>query len=397
MTMALLRSNTVLRLFEAAILFATAAPFALGQAHAPAKPSRTLPLTKFYDTPTPLPAGKPGQLIRSEPFGEYYLPYEVTALRILYHSLSPSGEDVAVSGVVLVPDGAPPADGWPIIAWAHDFTGAARQCAPSLQKNLNEGPLLSMYVSLGYVVVVSDYAGLGTKFPNTALDMRSNALDVIYSIPAARAAWPQLGAKWLVMGYSEGGLTAVAVAEAASEVGDSNYLGAVAIFGVAEAQDLFKRQAQGPDDRVLAYLAYGIKTVFPEFRVEDILTDKAILQYQRASQTCGAASELRLAANEMLKPGWENNHYVKQFLTRNTPGQKPARDPLLLISGEADPAVPSLFTSKVVARFCKQKTRVLFVTYPGLNASAVLGNSVSEQLSWIRARFAALPAPSNCP
>jgi hypothetical protein len=50
-----------------------------------------------------------------------------------------------------------------------------------------------------------------------------------------------------------------------------------------------------------------------------------------------------------------------------------------------------------VGQLCAQKDRVLFVKYPGLNASAVLGNSVSEQISWIKARFSGLPAPSNCP
>src|SRR6266404_1077127 len=196
----------------AAALFAGATAFAQSQAPAPpAKPAhapRTLPLTKFYDTPNPLPAGKPGELIRSEPFDQYDLPYEISAVRILYHSRSPSGGDVAVSGVVLVPDGTPPAGGWPVIAWAHDFIGSARQCALSLRRNLNEGPLLSMYVGVGYAVVASDYAGLGTSFPSAALDMRSNALDVIYSIPAARAALPQLGAKWIAAGYSQGGLAA---------------------------------------------------------------------------------------------------------------------------------------------------------------------------------------------
>jgi hypothetical protein len=148
-------------------------------------PPRTLPLTKFYDLPKPLPPGKPGELIRSEEFDEYHLSYEVTAVRILYHSRSPRGEDVAVSGVVLLPQGALPAAGWPIIAWAHDFTGAARQCAPSLLKNLNQGPLLSMYASLGYAVVASDYAGLGADSPFAALDARSHAMDVIYGVTAA--------------------------------------------------------------------------------------------------------------------------------------------------------------------------------------------------------------------
>src|SRR5258708_23572948 len=116
--------------------------------HAP----RTLPLTKFYDTPNPLPVGKPGDLIRSEPFGEYDLPYEISAVRILYHSRSPNGEDVAVSGVVLVPRGTPPAGGWPVIAWAHEFIRSTRQCAPSLLRNLNKEPPLPMYGAAGYPV-----------------------------------------------------------------------------------------------------------------------------------------------------------------------------------------------------------------------------------------------------
>ncbi len=393
-------SSASLKALWAAALFAGATAFAHSQAPASAKPShapRTLPLTKFYDTPNPLPAGKPGELMRSERFDEYDLPYEISAVRILYHSRSPSGEDVAVSGVVLVPDGTPPAGRWPVIAWAHDFIGSARQCAPSLLRNLNEGPLLSMYVGLGYAVVASDYAGLGTSFPNVALDMRSNALDVIYSIPAARAALPQLGTKWVAAGYSQGGLAAVAVAEDGSEVGDPNYLGAIAISGVAEAQETFERLARGPAHRMLVFLAQGIKTVFPKFRVEEMLTDKAIPLYQHIAHACEASLGPELAANEMLKPGWENNPYVKEFFARNTPGRKPVHGPLLLISGEADSEAPSALTDTVVARLCKQKDRVLFIKYPGLKASAVIGESVSEQISWIGARFAGLPAPSNCP
>jgi pimeloyl-ACP methyl ester carboxylesterase len=389
-----------LKVLCVAALFGGATAFAHSQAPAPTKPShepRTLPLTKFYDTPNPLPAGKPGELIRSEPFDEYDLPYEISAVRILYHSRSPNGEDVAVSGVVLVPNGTPPAGGWPVIAWAHDFIGSARQCAPSLKRNLNKGPLLAMYVAVGYAVVASDYAGLGTSFPDAALDMRSNALDVIYSIPAARAALPQLGAKWVAAGYSQGGLVAVGVAEAGSEFGDSNYLGTIAISGVAEEQEMFERLAQGPSHRMLVFLAQGIKTVFPEFRVEEMLTDKAIPLYQHIRHACEASSGPELAANEMLKPGWGNNEYVKEFFNRNTPGRKPVHGPLLLISGETDPEVPSALTETVVTRLCKQKDRVLFVRYPGPSASAVIGESVSEQISWIWARFAGLPASSNCP
>jgi hypothetical protein len=390
-----------LKIFGVAALFAC--PAVLAQSHTPPRSPniyhapRTLPLTNFYDTPDPLPAGKPGELIRSEPFDQYHLSDDISAIRILYHSRSPHGEDVAVSGVVLVPDGTPPAGGWPVIAWAHNFTGTARQCAPSLLRNLNEGPLLSMYAGLGYAVVASDYAGLGTRFPHAALDIRSNALDVIYAIPAARAVVPQLGSKWVAAGYSHGALVAVGVAEANSELGDRNYLGAIAISGIAEPQEIFERLAKGPDYPMLVFLARGIKSVYPQFRIEEMLTDKAIRLYQYIGHACEASQGPKLAPSEMLKPEWESNAYVKEFFARNSLGRRPAPGPLLVISGESDSAVQSGLTVKAVARLCEKRDRVLFVKYPSLSTSAVLGNSVSEQASWIRARFDDLPAPGNCP
>ena len=361
--------------------------------HAP----RALPLGKFYETPEPLPPGKPGELIRSEQAYEYHLSYEASTFRILYHSLSPQGKDVAVSGVVLVPDGTPPAGGWPVIAWAHDFVGSARQCAPSLLKNLNEGPLLSMYASLGFAVVASDYAGLGTSFPHPIFDTQSNALDLFYSVPAARAALPQLGKKWVVAGYSQGANVALRVAEAVSETGDANYLGAVGIAGVAEPEDMFVRFAKGAERTKAVFLAQGVKAVFPGFRIEEILTEKAMPFYRSISDVCEIQLDPAMVQTELVKPGWENNPFVKKFWERNRLGRKPARGPLLVISGESDAAVPADMTAIAVRQLCEQKDRVLLVTYPAPDASGVLGNSVSEQISWIKARFSGLPAPGNCP
>jgi Secretory lipase len=357
------------------------------------RPPPTLPLTSFYDAPHPLHPGKPGELIRSEPIDQYNLPFELSALRILYHSQTANGEDVAVSAVVLIPDGKPPVGGWPVIAWAHEFRGAARQCAPSLMKNLGAGPILAMYANLGYAVVATDYSGLGADSGKPVLDMESNALDVIYSVAAARAAVKEIGPKWIAVGPFQGGLAAVAVAE--SEVRDPNYLGSVATSGVADAQQEYDHFAQGSSNRMLLVLASTVKALYPEFQVSDMLKDKALPAYQRVAQTCGGETEPEFT-NEMLKPGWENNRFVKEFFSRNTPGQKPARGPLLVISGEADLAIPTEMSEKTVARMCKQGSRILFLKYPDLDASGVMGASVADQISWIKARFAGYVAPSNC-
>ncbi len=373
------------------------AAIAQTQTATPAKslrPPNTLPLTSFYDTPHPLPPGKAGELMRSEPIDQYNLPYELSAVRILYHSRTANGEDVAVSAVVLVPDGKPPAGGWPVIAYAHEFRGAARQCAPSLLKNLGVGPILAMYANLGYAVVATDYSGLGADSGKAVLDMQSNAFDVIYSVRAARAAVTQIGPKWIAVGSFQGAVAAVAVAE--SEVRDPNYLGSVVTSGVADAQQAYERFAQGSSpNRMLLVLASTIRALYPEFQVSDMLQDKALPAYQRVAETCGAEKEPEFTS-AMLKPGWENNRFVKEFFSKNTLGQKAAQGPLLVISGGADPVIPAEISEQTVARMCKQGDRILFLKYPNVDASGVMGASASDQISWIKARLGGYAAPSNC-
>ncbi len=357
----------------------------------------SLPLTNFYSTPVPLPAGAPGQLIRSEEFYEYQLPEGVSAVRILYHSRSANGEDVAASGVVLTPDEQPPGGGWPVIAWAHGFTGTARSCAPSLLRNLNEGPFLSMYVKLGYAVVATDYAGLGTNFRNASIDMQSNASDVIYSIAASRAAVPQLGHKWVVMGESAGGLAALGVAQLEHDIRDPDYLGSVAVSGVADAKELYGQIAKEDSPGQMVFLAYGVQTLYPGFQVNQVLTEKALTLYQQLGNACAAPSTgPEVLANQMLNPGWKGNRFVRQFFDRNTVGRKPVYGPLLIISSDADPVAKTGLTAQAVAGMCKQRDRVQFHRYPKSEFSRVLGDSVRDQLTWIQARFVGRPPSSNC-
>ncbi len=360
---------------------------------------RTLPLTKFYDTPNPLQSGNPGDLIRSKPFDEYELPLSVSAVRILYHSRSAAGDDVAASGVVLFPyDKKPPAGGWPVIAWAHAANGVARQCAPSLMRNVGHGPFLAMYVNLGYAVVATDYTGLGTHFRNAFLDGPSNATDVINSVPAARAAVPQLGARWIAMGEAEGASAAIAVADMENEVRDPNYLGAISISVLVSARETYEHPANGSASELLPSLAYGIKTVYPQFQVTDVLTDKVVARYNQLEQTCSpATTSPDLPAAATVKHAWEGNPFVRRYFDRNELGQTRAYGPIFVITGDADPAIPPNIRAQAFARMCRHGDRVQWERYPNLDAGSVIGNSVTDQIGWIESRFAGRPAPTNCP
>jgi acetyl esterase/lipase len=354
----------------------------------------SLPLSKFYDTPDPLPAGNPGELIRSAEFDGYNLPLGVSAIRLLYHSRSAINNDVSVSAVALVPDGKAPAGGWPVIAWAHELNGVARDCAPSLARNLEHGPFLSMYVQLGYAVVATDYAGLGTKFRNAFADTPSNALDVIYSVAAARQALPQLGSRWVAIGTGEGARSVVAVTELESEMRDPNYLGGATLSPLLDLDDVYASPA-GVDYKLPLFLAYGIRTVFPKFEVKDILTDEALPLYEEVARGCNQNKQFdEPSAGKMLRPEWRNNAQVQNYLGRNRVGLKQADRPLLVIGSESDPSIAK--TTTVVKRLCKQGDQVQFKKYPESDPGRVIGDSTRDQIAWIQGRFAGRRAPSNC-
>lgn len=357
---------------------------------------RTLPLTAFYETAQPMPSATPGQLIRSESFDDYDLPLSVSAVRILYHSRAATGEDVASSGVVLFPaEKKAPPGGWPVIAWAHGSSGVARTCAPSLRRNLVQGPLLSMYVDLGYAIIATDYTGLGTKFRNAYLDAPSNAMDVISSIPAARKAVPQLGSRWIVLGTAEGALTALAVSEKENELQGADYRGAVAVSDFGSAKDIFADAGQRSSTIKLASLFYGTKTVYPEFQPSAVLIGEGLRAYKQIEETCpdlGTISEPPVAGS--VRPDWEDNKFVMRYLNRSSSGRAEAAGPILFISSDGQSASSSV--SPAISRMCKAGDRVQWLRYPDADPGRVTGDSVRDQIAWIEARFAGRAPAATC-
>jgi pimeloyl-ACP methyl ester carboxylesterase len=389
---------TLLTTFLLAFPFQPASAQTLPSAATRPKPSRTLPVTAFYNTPVPLPAGRPGELIRFEPFYQYQLPPQVDAVRILYHSRSANAEDVAVSAVVLLAHRTPPSGGWPILVWAHAHSGTARPCAPSLMRNVFDGPFLSMYVALGYAVVATDYAGLGTAFASAPLDIRSTASDVASSVAAARAALPQLGPRWVVMGESQGALTAAAVAELENQLRDPNYLASIAISGLADPAEAYRRFAAQHAQTMLMGLAHSIKTVDPQVRLDHMLTASGLSVYRSTEQVCpGASHAPEVPADPLLQRNWESEPAVQKFFLRNRLGDQPAFGPILVIAGEDDALTPVTMTARTVARMCKQKDRIQFNRYSGLDSGSVLGGTIRDQMAWIEDRLAGRAPPSNCP
>jgi len=200
------------------------------------------------------------------------------------------------------------------------------------------------------------------------------------------------------MGEAEGALAAIAVADMENEVRDPNYLGAISISVLVSARETYEQPVNGSASELLPSLAYGIKTVYPQFQVTDVLTDKVVARYNQLEQTCSpATTSPDLSAAAIVKHAWEGNPFVRRYFDRNELGQTRAYGPIFVITGDADPAIPPNIRAQAFARMCKHGDRVQWERYPNLDSGSVIGNSVTDQIGWIESRFAGRPAPTNCP
>lgn len=362
-----------------------------------------MPATDFYETPASLPPGKAGALIRSQEVTDYALPKGTNAVRILYHSRDAAGRDVAASGVVLLPAGAAPKGGWPVIAWAHGTSGVASVCAPSMMKDVYYGDegLFAMLAG-GFAVVATDYAGLGTAGPHQYLDLRSQALDVINSVTAAQQAVTGLSPRWVVDGHSQGGGAAWFVAQREAVLGDPNYLGAVSVAGTLDVPGILRfMSASGTETFYAVFQAYGMKARFPQFNAADMLTAPALAQYPKmTTQGCwyyGYATQLsNLLGTSVVRRGFANNPWVRKFAAEDAPLRHRPTRPLLVLAGGADHAVPPRSIRPVVREACRLGYHLKFHIYPGLDHDPTMEKSTPDQLHWIRARFDGQPAPDSC-
>jgi hypothetical protein len=315
-----------------------------------------------------------------------------------------SGADVAVSGVVLIPAGAPPAAGWPVIAWAHGTSGVARICAPSLMKDIeygNEG--LMPMVAGGFAVVATDYGGLGTPGPHPYDNKIPQANDVVYSIPAARAAVPGLGRRWVAIGHSQGGIAVWGVAELEVRLNDADYAGGISVAGDMSFEAFEAHDARTFDpvtDLYWPFTAFGIRASYPTFDVKSMLTPAVLARYEDVTrQGCwyhAYARMMEIGRRPAVKPGWNRAPEVRRYNDDSRSADKPIRGPLLVLAGDDDHSVAITNIERGVEAACRLGLPIEYIHRPGLDHDPLMDETTPEQLAWARDRLADRPWSTTC-
>lgn len=290
--------------------------------------------------------GAPGSLIRTEPM--MGAPANADAYRILYRSTGLDGAPIAVSGVAVVPTGDAPPSGRPVVAWAHPTSGVVPRCAPSLALSVFRGMQgLPEMLARGYVVVATDYPGLGTRGPHPYLVGISEGRAVLDSVRALRAvpaASPSR--RFAVWGHSQGGQAALFAGILAADYAPE--LQPIGIAAAAPATDLETLMrddfASAGGRNLLATTLWSWTRVF----------DAPIAQVVQpvAMPTVDAlADECIESLYDLLRREHTGEPLVSAFLSvpditavepwqslmrQNIPGTLPPELPVFLAQGEAD-------------------------------------------------------------
>ncbi|EME20379.1 alpha/beta hydrolase family protein [Rhodococcus triatomae] len=279
------------------------------------------------------------------------------ASQVVTFTYRTAGAEGTSSGQLLVPKGAAPEGGWPIVAWAHGTVGMADGDAPT-----RSGVVYDLYRTLfadwlqrGFMIVATDYAGLGTAGVHPYLNADVAAHNVVDSVRAARELVPAASERWAVAGQSQGGHAALATAARAADLAaDLDFRGTFASGAPTNLDRLVGLAGPDfPDLRLdgltlyIAYIAAGLRASRPDLDVNGYLTPQG-------RELVDAADTTPLA---QFKP-IANGIAVRDLFARplaGTPFPQAVTDylgvpstgfeqPLMLVQGLADRVVPPVLT-----------------------------------------------------
>ncbi|MET0904058.1 MAG: alpha/beta fold hydrolase [Acidimicrobiales bacterium] len=345
--------------------------------------------------------GEPGEVIAvQEVAGDAAL--EGTVLRVLYHSESLEGEDIAVSGAIIVPDGPAPSGGRPVLSWAHGTTGIADQCAPSLDPSRAGPALAAPFLERDMVFVATDYEGLGTPGRHPYIAGESEARGTLDIVRAARQLSARTGAsdRAVLWGHSQGGHAVLFANQVAREwAPELDVVGTVAGAPPSHLPLIADALRDSPYRFYLGMVAAGWSAAYPDADLSLVLTPLGIELLAQVDEKC--AGELAEAwsshdYDELVSRDPNDVEPWATLLVDNDPGFEVGASPVLIIHGENDEQIPLISSELLVDRMCGVGQTVHRRTYPGATHSGAIGASMSDMLEWIDARLAGTEAPSDC-
>ena len=302
--------------------------------------NRQVSLDPFYTPPDPIPS-ELGTVIRTEPLN---IAVEGgTAQRILYVSERPDGTRAVSGGMIFIPNLPAPPEGRPVVAWEHGTLGMGEACVPSRSDN----PTADMYTFIGpmmaanWVVVATDYVGLGTPGPNQYLVAQAEVRDVVNSVRAARSI-PTANAsnRYATFGHSQGGHASIWTGHLGPEYApELELVGVAAAAPALNLSDIASAQWDTAVGWVIGSdLIESWPTYYSDLPVDAVLTTAGRDASQRLAAECIKEAGLEALAREKFGQQFFafdplTNLQWRDSMLAQTPPDMPADMPVFIAQG----------------------------------------------------------------
>jgi alpha-beta hydrolase superfamily lysophospholipase len=382
----------------------------------------------FYEPPDEV-AGEPGTILRSERDDDG-LPRGARGWRVLYSTTDEDGESIAVSGLIVLPEGAGENRPHPVLAWAHGTTGIARACAPSLTDEPLEGiPDMSGPLGEGWALALTDYPGLGTPGPHPYLVGESEGRAVLDSVRAAHRLVAELddagegegddgegdrptgegdglalSDDYAVWGHSQGGHAALFAGQLAPDhLPELDLAGVAALAPATRLRDNLAAVEGTEAGTLLTVLAVESWSRYYPGVSTDILAERARRPAGRLAETClNQPSRYRIPIAGLALPTPITDRDVTEdpawvrLLDRNAPAPDGVPVPVLVTQGLDDRVVDPGVTERWVADRCATGAPTDWRTHGGVDHGEIVGPGGEDALDWTRDRFAGEVAADRC-
>ncbi|NKZ76003.1 alpha/beta hydrolase [Rhodococcus hoagii] len=338
---------------------------------------------------------EPGQLLSVQELrGAPVLPSAGRSELITYVSQNAQGDPVVVSGTVSIPRTPAPDGGWPVLSWAHGTTGVSDICAPS--NDTADGPahdylggvdaVLDRYVADGYVVVQTDYVGMGTPGGHPYMDGGTEANAVVDIVRASREIDDSISNQWYAMGHSQGGhATLFTAAQGSERAPELDLRGAVAIAPGNETSATPQYLASG-DPAVAPALAFlplillGAQAADPSIVADSYVTPES--QVLLTAARTGCVGQIRnvigsVPVDKAFAPGADIDKLVT-YLKKQSLGQLTLTVPTLVLQGTADTLIAEPGSREVVETLCSNGSEVAYKTYEGADHRSAVPQSFDD-------------------
>jgi predicted esterase len=373
-------------------------------AEAPAVVAEEYSGDDFATPPDPLPEGEHGTLLRYQPI-EGYDVEGATAWRVMYLSESVPGDPIAVTGSVLVPTGDAPSGGRKLVTIAHGTTGIADECAPSRNPTSSELTLAAgSFAASGYVVAMTDYEGLGTPGRHPYLVGESEGRSVLDAAAAAQQLPDaEVGDRYAIIGYSQGGHGALFAGQLAEEWGpDLSLVGTVAGAPATELRAIFAAGSSGVVGGFLFMIIAGFAAAHPDADLSTLLTPAGEAALPEVDTGCvgqviGAISSH--GAEPLLQPDYLTAEPWADLADENTPGHVITDTPILILHSAADDLVPVGLSQVLFDRLCEGGQTVERRVYDaGKGHGPAAIDAYADGFTWIDSLMTGTAQPrTTCP